>query len=316
MLGGKLNLPEKSKEGNMDLTYVIEKIKIAELSEFPFKHIEINQLFKKNDFEEIIRSPEITTKVAQDDEALFDVLFACNYKIIDFPGCTSDYREYIKWHKEKKSSQKINTSCEGYGVVMRLKSPKSTAINALQDFLNSREFIDCIAEKFNIRAGECNYSAGIQKYLDGYEISPHPDIRRKALTFMVNINPSPTSFDEEYHTSYLQFKPEWDYVREFWKGNEKFDRCWVPWEWCEVKKQQRKNNSIVIFSPDNDTVHAVKANYNHLSYQRTQLYGNLWFREFLRCEKPKWEDFLIKARTRRSMRDTLKKYLPSRVKTP
>ena len=298
----------------MNLTYVIEKIKSAELSEFPFKHIEINGLFEKKDFEEIIRSPEITTKVAQDDEALFNELFACNYRIITFPGCTSDYKEYIKWHKEKKSSQKSNTSCEGYGVVMRLESPESTAINVLHDFLHSREFIVCIADKLNIRAGECNYDAGIQKYLDGYEISPHPDVRRKALTFMVNINPSPISFDEEYHTSYLQLKPEWNYVREFWKGNEKFDRCWVPWEWCEVKKQQCKNNSIVIFAPDDDTIHAVKANYNHLSYQRTQLYGNLWFRDSLVREAPEWEDFLIEARARRSIPDTLEKHLPSRVK--
>jgi hypothetical protein len=171
-------------------------------------HIEINELFSKNDFEEIIRSPEITTKVAQDDEELFDLLFACGYKIINFPGCTVDYKEYIKWHKEKISSQKTNTSCEGYGVVMRLESPKSTVIGEVQDFLKSREFIDCAAEKFGIKACECNYDAGIQKYLDGYEISPHPDVRRKALTYMVNINPSPTSSDDEYHTSYLQFKPE------------------------------------------------------------------------------------------------------------
>lgn len=304
----------------MDLSYIIEKIKNAELSEFPFKHIEINELFEKNDFEEIIRSPEITIKVAQNDEALFDELFTCNYRIIGFPGCTRNYKEYIKWHKEKKNSQKSNTSCEGYGVAMRLKSPKSNAIKVLQDFINSREFIDCITEKFNIKASQCSYDAGIQKYLDGYEISPHPDIRKKALTYMVNINPSPTSFDDEYHTSYLQFKPEWNYVREFWKGNEKQDRCWVPWDWCEVKKQQRKNNSIVIFSPDNDTIHAVKANYNHLSYQRTQLYGNLWFRKSLLEGEPKWEDFVIKASPRKantikSFQGTLKKYLPSKVVT-
>ena len=305
----------------MDLSYIIEKIKNAELSEFPFKHIEINELFEKNDFEEIIRSPEIAIKAAHNDEALFEELFACDYRVIGFPGCTINYKEYIKWHREKKSSQKSNTSCQGYGVVLRLQSPKSNAIKVLQNFINSREFIDCISKKFNIKAGEFSYDAGIQKYLDGYEISPHPDIRKKALTYMVNINPSPTSFDDEYHTSYLQFKPEWNYVREFWQGNENYNRCWVPWDWCEVKKQQRRNNSIVIFSPDNDTLHAVKANYNHLSYQRTQLYGNLWFRESLAGGgSPKWEDFVIeasprKANTIKSVRGVLKNNLPTRVVT-
>ena len=44
-------------------------------------------------------------------------------------------------------------------------------------------------EKFGIEYQNCNIDGGIQKYLDGYELSPHPDIRLKAATFMVNINP-------------------------------------------------------------------------------------------------------------------------------
>ena len=40
-----------------------------------------------------------------------------------------------------------------------------------------------------------------------------------------------------------------------------------------------ENNSIVIFHPDNDppTLHAIRLNYNHLKYQRTQIYGNLMY---------------------------------------
>ena len=162
---------------------------------------------------------------------------------------------------------------------------------------------------------------GIQKYLDGYEISPHPDVRAKALTYMININPSPTSFEDEHHMSFLSFKPEWNYVREFWQGNDNYDRCWVPWDWCDIKKQQRNNNSIVIFSPDNDTIHAVKANFNHLKYQRTQIYGNLWYRQPQRMAKPKWEDFLIGTRPSSSLVETntpqpleaLKKLMPAKV---
>ena len=36
-----------------------------------------------------------------------------------------------------------------------------------------------------------------------------------------------------------------------------------------------KNNSIVLFKPDIDTLHAIKLDYNHNKFQRTQLYGNL-----------------------------------------
>ena len=79
----------------MDLSYVIEKIKNAELSEFPFRHIEINNLFNKEDLEKIINSQEITIN-AENDESLFNKLFKSHYKIISFPGCTENYKEYIK----------------------------------------------------------------------------------------------------------------------------------------------------------------------------------------------------------------------------
>jgi hypothetical protein len=42
-------------------------------------------------------------------------------------------------------------------------------------------------------------------------------------------------------------------------------------------KQQTENNSIVIFSPRWDTMHAIRAHYDHLVTQRTQFYGNLWY---------------------------------------
>lgn len=298
----------------MNLSYIIEKIKNAEFSDFPFKHLEINNLFLEEDFEEIIKSQEIAMEPAQDDEKLFNLLFDNNYRIISFPGCTEDYKEYITWHKNKTTSHKANTSCDGFGVALRLQSAKSTAIGLVQEFFNSPEFIDCLAEKFNLNANECIYDSGVQKYLDGYEISPHPDVRRKALTYMVNINPSPTSSLNEHHTSYFHFKPQWNYVQEFWKGNENYDRCWVPWDWCDDKKQQRQNNSMVIFAPDNDTIHAVKANYDHLSFQRTQIYGNLWHKQLVKKPMPEWEDFIIADR-KISILEESKKQLSKKVLT-
>ena len=43
----------------MDLSNIIDKIANAVLSESPFKHTEINDLFESNDFNEIVLSPEI-----------------------------------------------------------------------------------------------------------------------------------------------------------------------------------------------------------------------------------------------------------------
>ncbi|MEO0061585.1 MAG: hypothetical protein RLZZ08_145 [Pseudomonadota bacterium] len=132
-----------------------------------------------------------------------------------------------------------------------------------------------MVEKFGITT-PVQIDTGIQKYLHGYEISPHPDIRRKALTWMLNINTGDFSEDQEFHTHYLRLKPEWSFITAFWQGNPQIDRDWLPWSWCETVKRQRQNNSLVIFAPSDDTIHAVKASYDHLGMQRTQMYGNLW----------------------------------------
>ena len=62
--------------------------------------------------------------------------------------------------------------------------------------------------------------------------------------------------------------------------------------------RQSNSRQIIIvlsFSPNHDTMHAVKADYDHLNSQRTQLYGNLWYRTSNVELKPEWADYVIKA---------------------
>lgn len=200
---------------------------------------------------------------------------------------------------------------------MRLQQPRSTVLAELQEFLASRAFNEALAAKYDIELDACNIDGGIQKYLDGYEISPHPDIRRKAATFMVNINPHAGSEDWDHHTQYLRLRPERAYVQAFWEGNQEAERCWVPWDWCETVQTQPTNNSMVIFSPDSDTLHGVKASYDHLKGQRTQLYGNLWYKTQPELQPVEWEDLDIRsvARTHaaqapRSLTQRLKAFVP------
>jgi hypothetical protein len=195
--------------------------------------------------------------------------------------------------------------------------PQSSAITELTKFLNSIEFQEALAEKFGIALDDVFYDAGIQKYLDGYEISPHPDTRKKALTYMVNVNPHSQSEVVDHHTHYLKFLPEFEYVQAYWDGHPELDRCWVPWTWCKTEKVQRANNSIVIFSPNNSTMHAVKTQYDHLKSQRTQLYGNLWYHKSPAKTGPEWEDFVITPRSERvdlSVTGRIKAAVPSSVK--
>ena len=279
-------------------SYLIDKVRSAKFECSPFSHIHINNFLMDEHFSEITSSPEIHIGGLPSDESLFDRLISSGYKIIDFPGCVLDRREYLRWHRDKKITPKTDTACEGFGVTFRLMQATTPTIAALIDFIGGDEFQDVMTEKFGIDRAGVFYDCGLQKYLDGYEISPHPDIRRKALTYMVNINPDPLSELRDHHTRYLRFDRAHRYIQAYWEGNPGQDRCWVPWNWCEVQKVQAENNSIVIFAPSNDTLHAVKANYDHLAHQRTQLYGNFWFHQIETAGKPRWEDLDITATPR------------------
>jgi len=258
--------------------YILEKIKKADFEEKPFKHIYIEDFFSKEDFAMIVADPQINVPRASSDEEVFNLLEGLGYSIVPFPGCTLDKDRYIKSRKGLANLGHHETT-EGEGIALRNVNPSSQIIKAVDEFFRSDDFYRTVAEKFNLDLDGKLVDAGIQKYLDGYEISPHPDTRKKAFTFMININPSAASEENEHHTSYLNFKTERDYVRRFWEGNPSIDRCFVPYSWCNVIYTQNKNNSIVMFAPNNETLHSVKCDYSHLEYQRTQIYGNLWFKE-------------------------------------
>ncbi len=297
--------------------YLLQKIRDAKFTDVPFRHIEIMDFLSEEDFHALITAPEIKLPPAKDDAAMFETFFRNNYKIINFPGCITDKEEYIAWHRQKgEVGARNNTACEGFGVTLRLVGPRDPMLLELIAFIESEAFNRTLADKFGIDFSAVYHDNGIQKYVDGYEISPHPDIRKKALTYMVNINPSANSEQQEHHTHYLKFKDAYRYVQEFWKGNPRVDRCWVPWNWCDTVKEQRANNSIVIFSPSNDTVHAVKAAYDHLLYQRTQLYGNLWYHVSDVDGTIDWEGLSLDASkfTQGKAKKSLGSYLPVGVK--
>ena len=298
--------------------YLLEKIVSANFETKPFRHIYIKDLFKDEHFSEIVSAPEILFPAADSDEQLFDTMFSKNYQIIEFPGCITNRHLYMKWHKDRNSIRTMNnTACEGSGVTLRLTKPLSPIIASVVDFMHTEQFQKALAAKFDVDRGRVTYDAGIQKYLDGYEISPHPDIRSKALTYMVNVNPGPQSEQRNHHTHYMRFRDQYKYLETYWDGHPSEERCWVPWNWCDTEKIQRENNSMVIFSPANSTLHAVRAHYDHLSYQRTQMYGNLWYRDVKLENVPRWEDYVIGANFRRppiSIRDQVKAAIPATVK--
>ena len=259
--------------------YLLDKINSANFLDAPFEHIYIEDFFNNDHFSEIINSKQINLIDFKNTEELCDGLLKNGYEPVHFPGCTVDISKYCKWEKgDSKNYQNVDTTA-GFGMAFRLKIPTKGIIKEIRDFIESEELKTVLCKKFKINFDDVFGDVGVQKYLNGYEISPHPDVRSKALTFMVNINPGDYAETENFHTHYMIFKDKKKYIYDFWKYNTQFDRCWVPWNWCNTFKEQKVNNSIVIFKPSNLTLHAVKAKYNHLKTQRTQLYGNLWYKQ-------------------------------------
>jgi hypothetical protein len=276
----------------VNFDYIVDKIQKTDLDFQPFRHLYLENVFRDEDFARITAAPEVDIPPAENDEQLMQELYRHNFKEIEFPGTTTNIARYLAWHSNPKASKNLNQeTCEGYGVTVRLqRTSENTILRDADDFFRSDRFWHALQLKFGIGASDVRRDVGLQKYLDGYEISPHPDIRAKALTFMININPSPNAEKLDYHTHYMVFRPEWDYIRVFWSSDTAADRCWVPWDWCISKKTQTRNNSMVIFSPSNDSLHAVKACYDHLTTQRTQFYGNLWYNTTVVKRSPNFRD--------------------------
>jgi hypothetical protein len=260
--------------------YILDKVRAAPFEVEPFRHIHIEGLFTEDHFEQIINAAEVNVSPVDSDEGLIAALHERNFKEIEFPGTTTDLASYLNWRRDSRNQKVLNqATCEGFGVAMRLQATRKGAIlDDAVSFFRSDRFWTVMSEKFDLDYALVWPDMGLQKYLDGYEISPHPDVRLKALTFMININPAGDSGSISYHTRYMTFKPERAYIHDFWSREATAERCWVPWDWCETKKTQPTNNSMVMFSPSNDSLHAIKASYDHLVTQRTQFYGNLWYK--------------------------------------
>lgn len=263
-----------------DFNYLLEKITLAPVMKDPFNFVYLENFFNEMHFAEITKASQVAVpEFTNTEQMINELLNTYEYAVQPFPGCITDISRYLQWLQTKKIHKGLKRDqdlLEGFGIALRLKQYQSPILKELIDFFNSTEFHDCIKEKFK-KTDYTTVETAIQKYLTGYEISPHPDIRRKCLTYMININPTFESETVDLHTYFMSFREDKKWIYDFWKNNPKIDRCWVPWEWADQKFNQRKNNSITIFAPDNNTLHAVKLDYNHLKFQRTQFYGNLWY---------------------------------------
>ena len=264
-------------------SYLLDKINSSKLRKKPFEFIYIENFLSHNDLSFFLNHDSFNIS-GNSFEEVSSKMSQRGWKPHPHPGTFKDLDSYKTWRKNKlRSTQEItgdiktNKLCEGSGMAFRLIAMNEFA-SELRDLFLSQEFMDCIKNKFNLNEDfESKTDCGFQKYMSGYEISPHPDVREKALTWMLNLNIDDNSENESYHTHFMKFKSEKAYIYELWRNYPNIQRPWVPWSWCRTEFIQSKNNSITIFSPNSYTLHAIKAFYDDLKGQRTQLYGNIWY---------------------------------------
>lgn len=271
--------------------YILEKIKLAKFIEEPFRHLYIQDLLSDEHFASLISDKQVHFDKLSSTREVISKLLNSGYKLQPFPGCISSIQAYLDQIENNKWIRNLHGNpIEATGVTFRLHKYDNPFVEELVNFLNSNDFHECLRDKFEIEE-KTELITAIQKNLSHYEISPHPDIRKKALTYLVNINKNEDFSSSGQHTHLLEFTDEYKYIYDYWEKNEEVERCWVPWNWCNTTKQHTQNNSIVMFEPSNRTLHAVKLNYDHAKEQRTQLYGNLMYSDRQRCkfDKNKYE---------------------------
>lgn len=301
-------------------SYLSEKIKSKAFSTVPFQHIIINDFFTEEHFNLIINSPQIKTKEYKSNLEVVQGLKELGYKSEPFPGCITDEKEYINFanNQDKFNKNLIKgygkEVIEGYGLTMRLYDIRDQFLKDLMDYLKGDEFQNTLRDKFGITE-HVDIETAYQKNLQHYEISPHCDTSRKALTYMINIYTNNHCTDLEMHTHLLKFKPEYEYLYSLWKHSN-YDLVWTPWKWCETVKKTNTNNSISIFKPSFDTLHAVKIDEPHFKHQRNQIYGNLWFEKAKKTGSKSWQELdLISDSIKSVSKSTkIKKHLKEALK--
>jgi hypothetical protein len=257
--------------------YILNNIKTSEFISEPFEHLLIDDFLSQEHFNLLINNKQIHFEEVNSNNDLRDRLHKNNFEPIPFPGCTTNEDLYFELLEQGRLNEaKTEGDSEGVGIAYNLTNTNDDFIKHLIHFLNSNTFKSTLENKFNINQ-ETRVTTRIQKYLTGYEISPHPDIRQKALTYLLNINKNKESENLNIHTSLLKLKEDYNFIYDYWNKNTKENRAWVSWDWCDIEKTVTKNNSMVIFKPTDYSLHAVKLDYDHLKQQRTQIYGNLMF---------------------------------------
>ena len=233
------------------MNYILKKIEDAVIIEKPFPHIIIPNLLEDDNLTNIIDNIEIDNLNEIEKK----------YTKVHYPGA-------------KSTNEKLTNRPTGIGLVYALKEEYSKNNIELNTILTSKDFKEVLFKKFKIPTNIDGWNVfQINKDLNGYEISPHPDITGKVITYQINLSNMDTLDNYDLGTKLHRIKPEClKYIKEISSIKK---RPWGKWEWFdEGISIPYKQNTFMAFAPSDISYHSVKLeNYPQEKCQRTMLRG-------------------------------------------
>lgn len=287
-------------KSSTEFDYLLDRVRDAEWVSEPFPHLEIYPFLSDEHLHDLVTDPDVTLPPFNSSRHLIKTLMTRGYEVQQFPGSITSIPTYLEELEKlpchsREESIALNEMV-GRGLTMRLKETKSDVSGSktysrLLAFMNSEDWRDALLNKFNITRETTIFSA-IQKYLKKYIISPHPDHKTKALTYVMNINrDEEAAARAEAGTNLFAIDPNNQWVERVWK-NCTFERAWIPWQWARRAKTINENNNMLVFSPHESSLHGIHLDYDHLQWQRTQLYGNAFYRHANGGVDVQWQTLL------------------------
>lgn len=232
------------------MEYLLNKINNVNVIQEPFPHIIISNFFNDDDLNNILNNININK--------LSDI--NSKYEKTYYPGAINKKINLLK-------------RPSGKGLVYSLKRNILQNNSSLIYFLDSDKLKEVLFNKFNKKNIDGWNVYQINKDLNGYEISPHPDVTGKVITYQINL--TNTNYLNNYNLSTKLHKIKPEYKNKIEELKKKETRPWGKWEWFDEGIHiPYIKNTFFAFAPSDNTYHSVKLeNYPQDNFQRTMLRG-------------------------------------------
>lgn len=268
--------------------YLLQKIRNAPIRLEPYPHIIIPNFFNQDDYNALLSSQlamvkpdgktsQLTLPQVSNRDELRIELDRHGWQPISYPGAI-----------EGATGDDLLSRPTGSGLVYKLTNKQADGPTGIRTLLHKflvgkdSQVADTLLSKFGKEPGSGWNVYEYNKDLNGYEISPHPDVSGKLITYQVNLAEDDRLAEYNLATRLLSIKPE--HQADIDRLAAERERPWGLWKWFnEVATVPFVGNTFFAFAPADNTYHAVKLEeYPETEQQRTMIRGFVISKRLLR----------------------------------